>query len=1081
MRQHILWLVTRLPVLLVACVMPPVVCTGETPARIDAAICRWPDGKKAALSLRFDDSHPTHATICVPMLNTQRLVGTFFICPGSDEYKKHREAWEKAIPAAGHELAVHTLHHHGARTDEEAESEIGQCADLIHRIAPKQGRLLQYLGGGGTNWMMRKPFAFFYAKYDLLGGAGAHQLGCTESYPWFSPEAFGKELREAIAHGDWLAPYFHDIGKRGLAITLPAFTAVVQQAAAHRDEVWCAGMSRIQRYQSERERALLSGHAEGDDTVVLRLVCTTDPAFYDQPLSLEMTLHGQNRSARVIRRGGGEIPCVCREDKGQWRAIFEVPPVDGVYEVRAKGIGAAWRGQHGVDIGPPPAHPYLFFSAADLPGLKAKQRRPISEAMWKSLKEQADAIVRREPRRPGSSSDSWEHARESAANVRALAFVYAVTADRTYLARAMPEIDVILAAGSWSDPRHKAVADLVSAEIAWSLALAYDWMYVALGEADRRRLREAIVHRGLEPIYEAVERNVWWANWPRGNWGAVILGKAGVAAMAVLADEPRAVDWIRISRDKMLQYAEALGSDGGWPEGISYAAYCWFNVVQFFEALPRVTTFRNDLIGKSSVGRLPYFYLHLRRPDGQGFVPFSNLWPAPRYMVAFLYRIAAARGDAQAQWIACQTSDSSISCLAFGFLWCNPDLHPKPPDDLPTTCWFRDIDWVTIRSAWNSLQATLLAFKGGQKDWDHFHDDTNSFVLYSHGQPLIVDLNYPRQRWGVRTEAHNTIMVNQRDQLGGAGVSGGRSDPRHRGVLGGMIETPWYVRWVGDASMTYAPADVKSFVREMICLRRTDSEQPSDYYLVFDDVRATGPKPVDWHLHTFGKMTVSGNRIEIAQEGAAATVAMLAPERFDAKVLVKSFDEMGIARPFPGATADTFVKLRPVPDAARGVFLAVIEPRNIHRQAMAVTAIRGQNLVGVRRTEGKVRDVALFALDEPVMAGDGITAEGRTCFVRRGPAGPVGAALHGGRQLVVDGQVLVQSQLAGDVAVTFGSRSIEVASRQYDSHWIDVFAPTPPVKAVVDGKELPIKYDAVRRTARIEAYCPQRIRLLLSP
>jgi hypothetical protein len=28
------------------------------------------------------------------------------------------------------------------------------------------------------------------------------------------------------------------------------------------------------------------------------------------------------------------------------------------------------------------------------------------------------------------------------------------------------------------------------------------------------------------------------------------------------------------------------------------------------------------------------------------------------------------------------------------------------------------------------------------KDWDHAHHDTNGFVLYAYGQPLIVDLRY---------------------------------------------------------------------------------------------------------------------------------------------------------------------------------------------------------------------------------------------------------------------------------------------------------------------------------------------------
>ena len=233
-----------------------------------------------------------------------------------------------------------------------------------------------------------------------------------------------------------------------------------------------------------------------------------------------------------------------------------------------------------------------FFTAADLPALRAKQRQPIAGEIWQALKQQADRLLAAKPRRPDNSDDSWQQARTAAGNLRVLAFAHAMTGDRAWLVRSGPEIDVILAASSWSDPLHKAVADLVSAEIAWSLALAYDWMYAGLSETQRQRLREAIIRRGLEPIYAATERGVWWSHWPRGNWGAVILGKAGVAAMALLADEPRAADWLRISRDKMLHYIAALGPDGGWAEGISYAAYCWFNVIQFFDALPKLIALR---------------------------------------------------------------------------------------------------------------------------------------------------------------------------------------------------------------------------------------------------------------------------------------------------------------------------------------------------------------------------------------------------------------------------------------------------------------------------------------------------------
>jgi hypothetical protein len=137
------------------------------------------------------------------------------------------------------------------------------------------------------------------------------------------------------------------------------------------------------------------------------------------------------------------------------------------------------------------------------------------------------------------------------------------------------------------------------------------------------------------------------------------------------------------------------------------------------------------------------------------------------------------------------------------------------------------------------------------------------------------------------------------------------------------------------------------------------------------------------------------------------------------------------------------------------------------------------NGVGVQRIEGRYRDVALFAIEQPEVAAEGISAVGRTCFVRRGPPGIVGAALHGGNRLTVDGQVILASQLAGDLLANFGPAAIDVVSQQYDSHWIEVFSPQPPAKVIADGKPQPAVYDAARRLVRIEGYCPRRVQIML--
>jgi hypothetical protein len=72
-----------------------------------------------------------------------------------------------------------------------------------------------------------------------------------------------------------------------------------------------------------------------------------------------------------------------------------------------------------------------------------------------------------------------------------------------------------------------------------------------LPEDLQERMKEAIVSRGLEPIVRDIGDKVWWSIWFRGNWGSVICGQAGVAALAILKEEPRAADWIRIFRQKI--------------------------------------------------------------------------------------------------------------------------------------------------------------------------------------------------------------------------------------------------------------------------------------------------------------------------------------------------------------------------------------------------------------------------------------------------------------------------------------------------------------------------------------------------
>jgi peptidoglycan-N-acetylglucosamine deacetylase len=68
----------------------------------------WPEGKRMAISLTFDDARPSQVDVGVPILNKYDVDATFYVSPGWME--ERLDAWKGAI-GEGHEIGNHTLTH----------------------------------------------------------------------------------------------------------------------------------------------------------------------------------------------------------------------------------------------------------------------------------------------------------------------------------------------------------------------------------------------------------------------------------------------------------------------------------------------------------------------------------------------------------------------------------------------------------------------------------------------------------------------------------------------------------------------------------------------------------------------------------------------------------------------------------------------------------------------------------------------------------------------------------------------------------------------------------------------------------
>lgn len=94
--------------LILQCALPCLALGAITAHPTASQSFKWPEGKKMAISLTFDDARASQATVGAPLLDEYGVKATFYLVP--DAAKKQLAAWKKAV-AAGHEMGNHSLHH----------------------------------------------------------------------------------------------------------------------------------------------------------------------------------------------------------------------------------------------------------------------------------------------------------------------------------------------------------------------------------------------------------------------------------------------------------------------------------------------------------------------------------------------------------------------------------------------------------------------------------------------------------------------------------------------------------------------------------------------------------------------------------------------------------------------------------------------------------------------------------------------------------------------------------------------------------------------------------------------------------
>ncbi len=546
-----------------------------------------------------------------------------------------------------------------------------------------------------------------------------------------------------------------------------------------------------------------------------------------------------------------------------------------------------------------PFHPRLAMTPDELAAARANVGK-VTEA-----RQQGDALLRIDrtgaykdyyvplPEAPYPSphtGDTWPYWTGLCGNVRSylegLSYAWALTGERKYYDAAYTTMMAVCEWPQWTDPDYGdgKLPCLDTHSLIRGVTIAYDYMYDALSEEDRAKIRAAIVEKGCERVYPYMKEGFLATpnSWPNGY--AIVYTAMGVGGLAVLGEVEGAERYIEESVRAMFVYFDEQGGlDGGLVEGFGYGSFAVDNFMYLIETTAKVTG--ESLFDHPYLTQAIYFPAYFVLPGGGSVPAFGDngdeLGCSPT-LIDTAHAMVNVEKSSVAAWYLEKAGKATAEEKALA----------KDPVQLPLARKFRSIRWAALRSDWSS-DASLLAFKCGFTA-HHNHRDQNHFVL-GYGRHWVINdpgyqiynIDYPPERnmsrelilnqnlYTESTYGHNSILVD------------GQPQDTSAGELGELYATPALCYTVGDATECYDTL-VSKYLRHVISI-------PGEYYAVLDEVEAKdADRSVEILLHTppDGEFMVGGEALSIDETTSArhftirrataqVAVDMLGPDELD--------------------------------------------------------------------------------------------------------------------------------------------------------------------------------------------------------
>jgi peptidoglycan/xylan/chitin deacetylase (PgdA/CDA1 family) len=238
----------------------------------------WPPGKRAAVSLTFDDARTSQVTVGTGLLDQYNVKATFYVVPSG--VAQRLEGWKKAV-SSGHEIGNHSLNHPCTGnfawsrpyaleeyTLEKMRNELTEANGRIHELLGVKPEVFAYpcgqtFVGRGVN---TKSYVPLVAELFISGrgwlNEGPNDPAFCDPAQITGMEMDGKEfeqilplLEKARETGQWLVLAGHEMGEGGPQTTRMAMLKkLLQYAQNPANGLWIAPVGTVAKYIGQQKK-----------------------------------------------------------------------------------------------------------------------------------------------------------------------------------------------------------------------------------------------------------------------------------------------------------------------------------------------------------------------------------------------------------------------------------------------------------------------------------------------------------------------------------------------------------------------------------------------------------------------------------------------------------------------------------------------------------------------------------------------------------------------------------------------------------------------------------------------------------